>query len=423
MKNRWAKLGIVLLAISVLVVGCGGVSIKVLEKKNVLGTEIVNAYVSGFTNTDSTWQKLKSFGDNFDKNMAEMQINFYNDKDKVVSLDSLSMLGVSNQTEGVVATYVRFQGEGKLYKNPIYETAKTEEPVNNTEEEETAPEEPKETVFNVNKTIKGHFGEEITITTVTVKDAASGPDDWELTGEFIFNNTTSKELNPPKFSFVDLRFDNHFRNMSISVENDSKKILPQTKVKGQFHMDRLFKDRPLNMFVLRLEKQYVDYEGNWSIDIPIFSDKIITDTPIYTVTKNPFKFDFYAVKTLPQDEKNQLSDPDKEYLMVDVQLTLTATLVCEPCSNNSWFPHSPQTDWFTLLDKDSFVVPQVNHIPQLVNDAVKSRYWTTGDTGDWNRLQIFWAIPKGANLSDYRLRYTDQNMEYSTEFKLSDIVH
>ena len=67
MKNRWAKLGIVLLAISVLVVGCGGVSIKVLEKKNVLGTEIVNAYVSGFTNTDSTWQKLKSFGDNFDK--------------------------------------------------------------------------------------------------------------------------------------------------------------------------------------------------------------------------------------------------------------------------------------------------------------------------------------------------------------------
>jgi len=35
MKNRWAKLGIVLLAISVLVVGCGGVSIKVLEKKNV----------------------------------------------------------------------------------------------------------------------------------------------------------------------------------------------------------------------------------------------------------------------------------------------------------------------------------------------------------------------------------------------------
>jgi len=408
MKNSWAKLGIVLLAISVLVVGCGGVSIKVLEKKNVLGTEIVNAYVSGFTNTDSTWQKLKSFGDNFDKNMAEMQINFYNDKDKVVSLDSLSMLGVSNQTEGVVATYVRFQGEGKLYKNPIYETAKTEEPVNNTEEEETAPEEPKETVFNVNKTIKGHFGEEITITTVTVKDA--DPDSWELTGEFIFNNTTSKKLNPPKFSFVDLRFDNHFYYMSTSVENDSEKILPQTKVKGQFRMGRLFKDRPLNMFVLRYE------ENGDGIDIPIFSDKIITDTPIYTVTKNPFKFDFYAVKTLPQDEKNQLSDPVKEYLMVDVKLTLTATL-------DSVYSESPKIDWFTLLDKDSFVVPQVNHIPQLVSDVAKNRYWTTGGTGEWSRLQIFWAIPKGANLSNYRLRYTDKNMEYSTEFKLSDIVH
>jgi len=86
-------------------------------------------------------------------------------------------------------------------------------------------------------------------------------------------------------------------------------------------------------------------------------------------------------------------------------------------------PKIPKIDWFTLLDEDSFVVPQVNHIPQLVSDAVKSYYWTTGDTGDWNRLQIFWAIPKRANLSDYRLRYTDKNMEYSTEFKLSDIVH
>jgi len=397
----------VLLAISVLVVGCGGVSIKVLEKKNVLGTEIVNAYVSGFTNTDSTWQKIQSFGDNYDKSKTEVQINFYNDREKVISLDSLSMLGVSNRTEGVVATYVRFQGKGTLYKNPIYETANNEEPTNNAGEEETAPEESQETVLDVNKTIKGHYGEEITITTVKVKDA--DPDNWEITGEFIFNNTTSEELYPPYFSLLDLRFDNHFRT-ETSVENSSQKILPQTKVRGQFHIERLFKDRPLNMFVLR-------YEGNGDgIDTPIFSDNFITENPIHTITKDPFIFEFYAVKTLPQDDKNQLSDPDKEYLMVDVELTLTATL--EP-----WNRRSPQTDWFTLLDKDSFVVPQVSHVPQLVNDAVKNRLWTTGHAGDWNRLQVFWSIPKGANLSDYRLRYTDQNMEYSTEFKLSDIVH
>mgnify|MGYP001216216366 FL=1 len=409
MRNKWVKLGIVLLTISVIVVGCSGASIKVLEKKNVLGTEIVNAYVNGFTNTENTWQKIKDFGDNYDKSKTEVQINFYNDRDKVISLDSLSMLGVSNRTEGVVATYVRFQGKGTLYKNPIYETANNEGATSNTEKEETAPEEPKETVFNVNKTVKGHSGEEITITTVKVKDV--DPDNWEITGEFIFNNTTSKELNFPKFSLLDLRFDNHFQ-MSTSVESSGSKILPQTKVRGQFHIGKLFKDRPLNVFVLR-------YEGNGDgIDTPLFSDNFITETPIYTTTKDPFKFDFYAVKTLPQDDKNQLSDPDKEYLMVDVELTLTATL-------DIWYPLSPQTDWFTLLDKDSFVVPQVKYTPQLVNDAVKARYWTTGDTGDWNRLQVFWAIPKGANLSDYRLRYTDGNekLEYSVEFKLSDIVH
>lgn len=408
MRNKWGKLGIVLLTISVIVVGCSGTSINVLEKKNVLGTEIVNAYVNGFTNTDSTWQKIQSFGDNYDKSKTEVQINFYNDRDKVISLDSLSMLGVSNKTEGVVATYVRFQGKGTLYKNPIYETANNEEPTNNVEEEETTPEEPQETVFDVNKTIKGHYGEEITITTVKVKDA--DPDNWEITGEFIFNNTTSKELNFPKFSLLDLRFDNHFR-MSTSVENSSPKILPQTKVRGQFHIGKLFKDRPLNVFVLR-------YEGNGDgIDLPLFSDSFITETPIYTITKDLFKFDFYAVETLPQDDKNQLSGPDKEYLMVDVKLTLTATL-------DFLFPASPQTDWFTLLDKDSFVVPQVSHVPQLANDAVKTRRWTTGDTGDWNRLQVFWAIPKGANLSDYKLRYTDRNtkIEYSIEFNLSDIV-
>jgi len=49
--TKLASLGIVFVFTLSLLVGCGGVSVKVIEKQKILGQEIVTAYVSGFKMT------------------------------------------------------------------------------------------------------------------------------------------------------------------------------------------------------------------------------------------------------------------------------------------------------------------------------------------------------------------------------------
>lgn len=73
---KLVSLGIVFVFTLSLLVGCGGVSVKVIEKQKILGQEIVTAYVSGFKNDDATWKKLEEFGNNFDKNTDEVTIYF-----------------------------------------------------------------------------------------------------------------------------------------------------------------------------------------------------------------------------------------------------------------------------------------------------------------------------------------------------------
>jgi len=64
MNKRLVTLGVVLLLISTVLVGCGGMSLKLLDKTNTpIGREYANVLVKNFQNTEENWTKLKEYGD------------------------------------------------------------------------------------------------------------------------------------------------------------------------------------------------------------------------------------------------------------------------------------------------------------------------------------------------------------------------
>jgi len=140
MTKRVLGVGTVLLIAAVILTSCSGVGINVLENKDNLlfGIEFVNVYVTNFKNTDEVWKQLEQFAENYHKDQKDLQIIFYVDRDKVVSLDSDDILDlfkwtgvpmfsepilVNSDSEGVAGVYVRFRGQSQLKKNKIYTTS------------------------------------------------------------------------------------------------------------------------------------------------------------------------------------------------------------------------------------------------------------------------------------------------------------
>lgn len=134
---KWTALSMALVLTLTLVSGCSsGVSVKVMEKRNILGIEMVTAYVSGFKNDDTTWETLQNFGDNYSKNSGDVLIYFFNDKNKIPSLQTFEGLTLNYDSDGVVAVFERSKGDAKglLTKASTYAqqvkqtTEKTEQP-------------------------------------------------------------------------------------------------------------------------------------------------------------------------------------------------------------------------------------------------------------------------------------------------------
>jgi len=140
MTKRALGVGTVLLIAAVILTSCSGVGINVLENKNMFGIEFVNVYVTNFKNTDEVWKQLEQFAENYHKDQKDLQIVFYVDRDKVVSLDNDDILDlftwadvplwlfleaflVNSDSEGVAGVYVRFRGQSQLTKNKIYTTS------------------------------------------------------------------------------------------------------------------------------------------------------------------------------------------------------------------------------------------------------------------------------------------------------------
>jgi len=125
MTKRVLGVGTVLLIAAVILTSCSGVGINVLENKDNLlfGIEFVNVYVTNFKNTDEVWKQLEQFAENYHKDQKDLQIVFYVDRDKVVSLDSAEAILVNSDSEGVAGVYVRFRGQSQLTKNKIYTTS------------------------------------------------------------------------------------------------------------------------------------------------------------------------------------------------------------------------------------------------------------------------------------------------------------
>jgi len=123
MTKRALGVGTVLLIAAVILTSCSGVGINVLENTSVFGIEFVNVYVTNFKNTDEVWKQLEQFAENYHKDQKDLQIVFYVDRDKVVSLDSAEAILVNSDSEGVAGVYVRFRGQSQLTKNKIYTTS------------------------------------------------------------------------------------------------------------------------------------------------------------------------------------------------------------------------------------------------------------------------------------------------------------
>lgn len=123
MTKRALGVGTVLLIAAVILTSCSGVGINVLENKNMFGIEFVNVYVTNFKNTDEVWKQLEQFAENYHKDQKDLQIVFYVDRDKVVSLDSAEAILVNSDSEGVAGVYVRFRDQSQLTKNKIYTTS------------------------------------------------------------------------------------------------------------------------------------------------------------------------------------------------------------------------------------------------------------------------------------------------------------
>lgn len=119
-------LSIVLILALLIVTGCGSrVSIEIIDKQNILDTEVVTAYIAGFKNDDATWKKLQSFAESYNKNVESVSIIFFDDKSKAPDLRSLEgrleAISVDENSDGVVAVYTRYgTGHGNFVKNPKY---------------------------------------------------------------------------------------------------------------------------------------------------------------------------------------------------------------------------------------------------------------------------------------------------------------
>jgi len=412
---KLVSLGIVFVFTLSVLIGCGGVSIKVIEKQNILGDEIVTAYVSNFKNEDATWQKLQNFGDNFDKNVDYLTIYFFNDRNKIPKLKSLEFLSLDASSEGVVAVYERYGGEGSLDKNPDYENTGEEgeeessqnKGSENTNEPVVQPvsQEPKEELVQTNIDVNiAQYGERLTATSIRVIKSPSNPGVLEIQGDFVYSNTYTKNQTLGELYLVDSQYSISYR---ANANLDTDPVPPQAKTKGHFRVT-LPEDRPLDVYNLT----YKSWDAYWSV--PLLGKIAADSSPIYTTSTTPYKIDICSIKTLPQEGENELGDPNQEYLLIDVKLTLTST----PELFWGMSEDLPKTSWFTLLDKEGFVVNQVGHKPQYVTNFSKM-----DAIGQWWRAQLYWAIPKGANPFDYTLRITSESRGSLIDMKLSDIPH
>jgi len=121
MNKRLVTLGVVLLLISIVLVGCGGMSLKLLDKTNTpIGWEYANVLVKNFQNTEENWTKLKEYGDKFDEGMPQLVIIFYSDESKVIPTNTPQILGINSSMEGVIGVYNRMGGSSWLSKSPKY---------------------------------------------------------------------------------------------------------------------------------------------------------------------------------------------------------------------------------------------------------------------------------------------------------------
>lgn len=121
MNKRLVTLGVVLLLISTVLVGCGGMSLKLLDKTNTpIGWEYANVLVKNFQNTEENWTKLKEYGDKFDEGMPKLVIIFYSDESKAIPTNTPQIISINSSMEGVIGIYNRMDGSSWLSKSPKY---------------------------------------------------------------------------------------------------------------------------------------------------------------------------------------------------------------------------------------------------------------------------------------------------------------
>jgi|GEM_PF-1789090 len=389
---KLVSLGIVFVFTLSVLIGCGGVSIKVIEKQNILGDEIVTAYVSNFKNEDATWQKLQNFGDNFDKNVDYLTIYFFNDRNKIPKLKSLEFLSLDASSEGVVAVYERYGGEGSLDKNPEFEKSTQNSAISENQENseasnsqeksnpETEKPQPAPKVEFIPVTYTASYdkmGLEITATSITLStDPISG--EQTVTVTVIAKNLSDRELHVPNFWLLDEKYHNKFSADSSSVSADINPIPSGAKTRITFSV-KLPGYVSINNVDLGCDN------GWYSMWEKLTPTKADLGTPIFTATGDYGFLSVYSVATLPQDGNNELGDESKQYLMIEVEVNETNDSYASFCYVSK--------DSFSLLDKDEFAYPQVDHNPQ---------YMTSGSARLW-RGQLFFAVPKDSPPSNYSL--------------------
>jgi len=388
---KLVSLGIVFAFTLSVLVGCGGVSVKVIEKQKILGAEFVTAYVSGFKNDDATWKKLEEFGNNFDKNTDEVTIYFFNDKSKIPSLKSLEWMLIDSSSDGVVGTYIRYEkGEkGRLIKNPEFEksaqnsaNSETNNSETNNSEEKSNPETeeplpaPKVDIIPVTYTASyDKMGLEITATSITLStDPLSG--EQTVTVTVIAKNLSDQKVYVPHFWFLDEKYHNKFNAGSVLADIDPIPAGAKTRITFSVKL-------PSYVSINNVD---LGCDDGWSS----MWDKLTSapadlGTPIFTATGDYGYLSVYKVAAVPQDDNNKLDDESKQYLMIEVEVNET---------NDSY--HAVSKDSFSLVDKDEFAYPQVDHSPQ---------YLTSGSAKLW-RGQLFFAVPKGSPSSNYTLIFS-----------------
>lgn len=380
---KWTALSMVLVLTLTLATGCSsGVSVKVMEKRSVLGIEMVTAYVSGFKNDETTWETLQNFGDNYSKNSGDVLIYFFNDKNQIPSLQTFEGLTLNYDSDGVVAVYERSKGDAKglLTKASTYaqqvkqNTEKTEQPKPKIKTEEV--------VVNYHS-VSEMYDLEITCSTVVIIDDPSNKDTWTLTGTAIIKNLSSKSQAPGKGFFV---FDEIYGNKFNAEESKFETISlpPNSKTRGSF---RINVPRYLTLDDLDFGLSVGNGGMTWD---KLTSKPSNQGTVLYTATVPDAKLILYKAELLPQDKNNKLED-DKQYLMLEVKVQFAS-------EEDSFAVDSSA---FGLISKDGFAYPQVPYTPSLASETRNMYpgflFW---------RGQIFFAVPKNTTIADYNLTFT-----------------